>query len=265
MKKLLPIFIVLFSFFFYTFGYAQSRFSHEVGASFGIASFQTDFGESNDFASANASTFSVGFAHYLKFFGSQYSWRSGSSFFSEHFKLKTEFNYMLNTRVEHEGSYVIGSGETATKLRAMTGEIKMYNIGTNLEYYFLELEDYSSFYKSSGTLNPFISAGVHYSFYDPDIKVNEVTLEGQSEPYTGLIDKWQTGAIYLEKGNTFGVSAGAGIRYSIDTFDLVLDGRYQYFFSDQVDGLDAPVDPGNKNNDTVIFVNVGIVYVFGKY
>lgn len=258
MKKPLPIIIVLISFFFFTTTYAQSRLSHEVGVSFGIASFQTDFGISNDFASANASTFSIGLAWYLKFFGNQYSWRSGSSYFSQHFKLKNEFNYMLNTRVEHPGT-------TNEKLKAMTGEIKMYTIGTNLEYYFLELEDYSSFYKSSGTLNPFISGGVHYSFYDPDIKVNEVSLEGKTEPYTDLINKWQTGAIYLEKGNTFGVSAGAGIRYSIDTFDLVLDGRYQYFFSDQVDGLDAPNDPGNQNNDTVIFVNVGIVYVFGKY
>jgi len=259
MKKPLPIFIVsIFFFFFTSIIYAQSRFSHEVGASFGVASFQTDFGVSNDFASANASTFSVGLSWYLKFFGSQYSWRSGSSFFSEHFKLKTEFNYMLNSRVEHKGA-------TNKKVRDMTGEIKMYNVGTNLEYYFLELEDYSSFYKSSGTLNPFISAGVHYSFYDPDIKVNNVSLEDNPGLINELIPKWQNDAVFLEKGNTFGVSAGAGIRYSIDTFDLVLDGRYQYFFSDQVDGLDAPVDPANKNNDTVIFVNVGVVFVFGKY
>jgi len=265
MKKPLPIFTVLITFFFFTTVYSQSRFSHEAGLSFGVSSFQTDFGESGDFPSANAATFSFGVTHYLKFFGSQYSWRSGSSYFSEHFKLKTEFNYMFNTKVEHEGSYAQGGSPEAVKLRRMTGEIKMYNIGTNLEYYFLELEDYSSYYKSSGTLNPFISVGLHYSFFDPDILVDGVSLEGQEEPYTDLIDKWQEGAIYLEEDSTFGASIGAGIRYSIDSFDLVLDGRWQHFFSDKVDGLDDTSSAsGSDFNDTMVYINVGVVYVFGK-
>jgi len=271
MKKSLPYITLLITFFFISTTYSQSRFSHEIGLSFGMASFQTDFGEKNDFPSANAATFAFGVSHYLKFFGSQYSWRSGSNYFSQHFKLKTEFNYMFNTLVEHEGSYAVGNSETALKLQAMTGEIKMYNIGTNLEYYFLELEDYTSYYKSLGTLNPFISVGLHYSFYDPDILVNGVSLEGQSEPYTDLIDKWQEGAIYLEEGSTFGASIGAGIRYSIDSFDLVLDGRWQHFFSDQVDGLDDEgIDPtsnaptGSNYNDTMVYVNFGVVFVFGK-
>jgi hypothetical protein len=46
--------------------------------------------------------------------------------------------------------------------------------------------------------------------------------------------------------------------------DFVVEGRYQYFFSDKLEGLYAPDDPGNKNNDTMVFINVGIVYVFGK-
>jgi hypothetical protein len=101
--------------------------------------------------------------------------------------------------------------------------------------------------------------------YDPDILVNDVSLEGQAEPYTQLIDKWQTGAVFLDAGSTFGVSGGAGLRYGLDNVDFVIDARYQYFFSDRIDGLDAPDDPGNLNNDTAIFFNVGVVYVFGKY
>lgn len=265
MKKSLPILIVLITFFFFSTIYSQSRFSHELGVSFGMASFQTDFGESGDFPSANAATFSFGVSHYLKFFGSQYSWRSGSSYFSDHFRLKTEFNYMLNTRVEHEGSYAQGGSDVALKLQAMTGEIKMYNLGTNLEYYFSELEDYASYYKSKGSLNPFISIGLHYSFYDPNIFVNDVSLEGKIEPYDDLIDKWQEDAIFLEKGTTLGASIGAGIRYSIDDFDLVLDGRWQHFFSDKVDGLDDTSNvSGSDFNDTMVYVNFGVVYVFGK-
>jgi len=265
MKRHLPKITVLILFFFFTTTYSQSRFSHEAGIIFGPASLQTDFGQSKDFPSANQATLAFGVTHYLKFFGSQYSWRSGSSYFSTHFKLKTEFLYLSNTNIQHEGEWAEGTGETAQKLQAMTGQVKMYNIGTNLEFYFLELEDYSSFYRSSGSLNPYISIGLQFSIYDPDILVNDVSLEGQEEPYTQLIDKWQEGAVYLDEGNTFGASVGAGLRYSLDKFDLVLDGRYQYFFSDQVDGLDAPNDPGNKNNDTMVFINLGVVYVFNKY
>jgi len=77
--------------------YSQLDVSSEVGVVFGVTSFQTDFGIRHDFPSANAQTMGYGVVHYLKFFGKQYSWRSGSSFFSEHFMLKTEFLYLNNT------------------------------------------------------------------------------------------------------------------------------------------------------------------------
>jgi len=265
MKKFLPKITLLIFFFFFTITYSQSRFSHETGVSFGMASFQTDFGESRDFPSANASTFSFGIAHYLKFFGSQYNWRSGTSFFSEHFKLKTEFNYVFNTNIQHEGQWAKGDSEIAQKLREMTGQIKMYNIGTNLEFYFFQLEDYTAYFTNKKSINPFVSLGLHFSVYDPDVLVSGVSLEGKEEPHLGLIDKWQEGAIYLDSGSTFGVSAGAGVRFGLGDIDFVVDSRWQHFFSDQIDGLDAPDDPGNKYNDTVIFVNIGVVYVFGKY
>ena len=261
MKKFLPLAIIFVFLLYSADAYSQSRFSHEIGVGFGMASYQTDFGQRHDFPSANQATFQVGLVHYLKFFGSQYSWRSGSTFFSEHFKLKTEFNYMINKNIKHEGKYL-----SLEKLQRMTGEIKMYNIGTNIEFYFFELEDYASFYGNENKLNPFINVGLHYSFYDPDILVDGTSLEGKSEPYGDLIPKWQNGAIYLEKGTTFGVSAGAGIRYSISDFDLVFEGRWQHFFSDKVDGIDdTSPNTASDFRDTMIVVNVGIVYVFGKY
>ncbi len=51
-------------------------------------------------------------------------------------------------------------------------------LGFNLEYYILELEDYSSFYKTTGSINPFVTVGVHYSYSQPDILVNDVSLKG---------------------------------------------------------------------------------------
>ncbi len=259
MKKVLPLIIVFISLLYSESSFSQSSLSHEVGATFGIASYQTDFGQRNDFPSANAATMTFGVTYYLKFFGSQYSWRSGSSYFSSHFKLKTEFNYMNNKTIRHEVDF------NDDRIKRMTGQIKMYNIGTNLEFYFFDMEDYSSYYGNDSKLNPFINVGIHYSFYDPDILFDGESLEGQGEPYEDLIPKWQEGAIYLEKDATFAASVGAGIRYSISDVDLVLEGRWQHFFSDKVDGLDdTSSDSASDFNDTMVIVNMGIVYVFGR-
>lgn len=263
MKKHLPKLCVVLLFFFFTNANAQTSFSHEAGVSFGIASFQTDFGLSSEFASANQATLGFGLTYYLKFFGSQYNWRSGSTFFTEHFKLKFELSYINNTNVNHDA--INGTGPNFDKLEAMKGQIKLYNAGVNLEYYILELEDYSSFYQTSGSINPFVTVGLHYSYSQPDIFIDDVSLKGQEEPYTGLIDKWQEGAVHLDAESIFSATAGIGVRFGLDKVDFSLEGRYQYYFSDVVDGLNAPDDPANKGNDSMVFINAGVIYVFGKY
>jgi len=261
-KHLLGICVVLL-FFFFTNARSQTSLSHEVGANFGITSFQPDFGTSTEFASANQSNIAFGLSYYLKFFGSQYNWRSGSSFFSEHFKLKFDFSYINNTNINHDA--IEGTGPNYEKLEAMKGQIKLYNAGLSFEYYILKLEDYSSFYKSSGSINPFVSVGLGYSYSQPDILVNDVSLKGQTEPYEQLIPKWQEGAVHLDPENIFSATAGAGVRFGLDMLDFSLEARYQYYFSDVIDGLNAPDDPANKGNDSMVSVTAGIIYVFGKY
>ena len=261
-KPLLSLFVLIFFTVFSGRISAQSSTSSEAGVFFGIASLQTDYGISGNFAAANQASMSFGLSYYLKFFGSQYNWRSGSSYFSEHFKMKAEFLYINNSNLKHEG--FDPDGNFAAELEAHTGSVKMYNLGVNLEYYFIELEDYSSFFKQSGSVNPFVSLGLHYTYSQPDMFVNDVSLKGQEEPYEELIPKWQEGAVFLEEQSIFSATAAAGVRFGLDAVDLVLEGRYQYFFSDRLEGLDAPDDPGNLNNDTMVFINMGIVYVFGK-
>ena len=262
-KLLLKLFTVIFLASFSGGMQAQTSVSHELGGFFGIASLQTDFGISGNFASANQATMGFGISYYMKFFGSQYNWRSGSSYFTEHFKLKAEFSYISNTNIEHEDLDQVGE-RFREIMERMTGATTMYNGGLSLEYYFVELEDYSSFFKSSGQVNPFVALGVQYTYAQPDIFVDGVSLKGQPEPYEDLIPKWQEGAIDLEDQGIFSATASAGVRFGLDMVDFVVEGRYQYFFSDKLEGLYAPDDPGNKNNDTMVFINLGIVYVFGK-
>jgi len=266
--------------------YSQSRFSHEAGVMFGVTSFQTDFGLSNDFASANASTMGFGVMHYLKFFGNQYNWRSGSTFWSEHFMLRTEFLYLKNTNIKHEKEAFTAGSIQREKWDAMRGNINMYDIGSQLEFYFFNMEDYS-YYGNQRALNPYVSLGLHFSFYDTQVTSQMGSDDWRNyvvydTPDRGMYDKWylhdvpaghidsfdgldHKQTIFNGKGNTLGVSGGLGLRYRIaDSFNLIIDSRFQYFFSDRVDGLDASKDPGNKNNDTMIYVNIGVVYVFGQ-
>ena len=287
MKKYLHKFILFFAVIFASNAtYSQVNLSSEAGLMFGVTSFQTDFGLRHDFASENAATMGFGVMHYLKFFGSQYSWRSGSTFFSEHFMLKTEFVYLKNTNIKHEKEAFPAGSPQREKWDAMRGNIKMYNIGTQMEFYFFSMESYSS-YNKQRALNPYVSAGVHFSFYDTQVTSELGNNDWRNyvvydKANNGMYDKWylhdvaandpesfdgldHKQTIFNGEGNTFGLSAGLGLRYAVsDSFNLIVDSRFQYFFSDRVDGLDAYNDPGNKNNDTMVYVNMGIVYVFGQ-
>ena len=52
----------------------------------------------------------------------------------------------------------------------------------------------------------------------------------------------------------------------MNDFDLVAEARYQYFFSDRIDGLDAPHEvSGNKFNDTLIYFSVGVIYDLSSF
>ncbi len=258
MKKKTLILPLLFFIFLSNLSFSQVELSSEVGVFFGVSSFQTDFGQSHDFPSANASALAFGATHYLNFFNRQYNWKRGTSYFADHFKLKTEFLFAHKTSIRHEP--FIGLDP---KLDGMRGEIKLFNFGNQLEFYFSSLQDYLTYYGDHNVINPYVSVGVHYSYYDPEVTT---TYNGE-DPYTfnANLDKWVPGeTIYNDADSAFGVSIGAGVRYSMQYFDLVLDTRWQHFFSDEVDGLNAPNDPGNKYNETLINVNLGVIYVFNS-
>jgi len=233
--------------------YAQLDLSHEVGVSFGPVAMQTDYGERNHLPSSMATSFGVSVSHYLSFYGSNYNWRNGASFFSDHFKLRTEISMYTNTNLEHKGRYVDASNVSVQndRLRAMKGSTKVFNIGTQLEYYFKNLEDYGLLFNDDNKFAPYVSTGVHYNSFTPDIT-------STSSP---LPEPWATEGVFLEKDKTFSVTISAGTRYKMDNFDLFIDARWQYFLSDKIDGLDAPSNISeNKFNDTLLYFSVGAIF-----
>jgi len=236
--------------------YAQLDLSHEVGVSFGPVAMQTDYGERNHLPSSMATSFGVSVSHYLSFYGSNYNWRNGASFFSDHFKLRTEISIYTNTNLEHKGVPSEIIGPFGDQIRAMKGSTKVFNVGTQLEYYFKNLEDYGLLFNDDNKFAPYVSAGFHYNSFDP-----ELTNDNGNLNIATLPEPWQENAVFLEKDTTFSLSFSAGTRYKMNNFDVFIDARWQYFLSDKIDGLDAPSDlSGSKFNDTLIYLSVGAIF-----
>ena len=250
--------------------FAQLDLSHEVGVSFGPVTMQTDYGERHHLPSSTATSFGVAASHYLSFYGSNYNWRNGASYFSDHFKLKTDISYYTNTNLEHKGKWVDASDVSinADKLRAMKGSTKLINFGTQLEYYFKNLEDYGLLFNDNDKFAPYVSAGVQYSSFTPEVSTDYGNGDYINNPsilpnHLQDIDN----AIYLEKDNTFSLTFGLGTRYKMKgDFDIFVEARYQYFLSDRIDGLDASHDiSGSKFNDTLIYFNVGAIFHLNSF
>ncbi len=257
MKSTLKI-LILFILFSISNTFAQLEVSHEFGFTAGPVTMQTDYGERHHLPSSTPTSFGIAAVHYLNFYGSNYNWRNGASFFSDHFKLKTELSYYFNNSLEHKGRYVAeGSlNSEADKLRAMKGKTKSFNIGTGLEFHFKNLEDYGLLFNDDIKFAPYIGAGLQFNMFDPELTSD---LGDWTTNPDVLPEKWANDGVFVEKDNTFSLTLSAGTRYKLDSFDLVLDARWQYFFSNKYDGLDAKVSE-NKFNDTLIFFSVGVVF-----
>ncbi len=237
---------------------AQTRFTHEVGFILGTGSIQTDYGARNEFSSAFGNFgVAIGAIHYLSFFKSNWE----RPYFADHFKIRTELSYMAN-KFKHRGKYVDPSriSITADKLRAMHGGNRMFNIGSQLEFYFKSFyqQEMMLFDDYSSDFNPYLSVGFQFNFFNPYV-ISE--LGDINQDITVLPDKWQLpGAIFQGNGTTYSFMLGTGTRYRInEDWEAVGDLRFQHFFSNKVDGLNAPVAE-NKNREWMVFFNVGLIY-----
>ena len=237
--------------------FAQLELSHEFGITTGPVTMQTDYGERHHLPSSTATSFGIAAVHYLSFYGSNYNWRNGASYFSDHFKLKTEVSYYFNNSLEHKGRYVDdgASNPIVNELRAMHGKTKSLNFGTALEYYFKNLEDYGLLFNDDDRFAPYVSAGLQFNMFTPELTSD---LGDWTTNPSVLPEKWQD-QVYVGKQNAFSMTMSAGTRYKFDNFDLVLDARWQYFFTDKYDGLDSKKDESSKFNDTLIYFSVGVV------
>jgi len=239
---------------------AQFGFSHEVGAIVGPVAFQSDYGVRGDGETNFGNTgIGIGIIHYMNFsYRADCNCYATPTYFNDHFKVRSELSYN-KTNLEHYGEWVDPSRTNvfAQQLRAMKGSTSVTNIGMQLEYFPLSIREFSA---TPGKLAPFISLGAQFSYYKP---------EAYSELGPGLGELLEVTPVkYIdgvtnEAGTVWSVVASVGTRYKLTVLsDLMIDLRWQYYFSNWVDGLNPNPDvyTENKANDWLVWLNVGYIY-----
>jgi hypothetical protein len=237
---------------------AQFGFSHELGVIAGPVAFQSDYGERHDFSTNIGNTgYGIGLIHYLNFsYRAECNCYTPQTYFNDHFKLRSELSYS-KTSLKHFGQWVDASHTSlgANQLRAMKGSTAVTNIGMQLEFYPLSIRDFTS---TVGSFAPFFSLGGQFSFYDPQASSD---LGPLNSPISTPIKYYN--ATTNQGGTVWSIVSSVGCRYKLnDLSDLMVDLRWQYYFSNWVDGLnpDPAKYPENKANDWLVWFNVGYIY-----
>lgn len=242
-KKLLISFLMLFTF---TMSAQYGRMYEEFGIMAGPIFFQGDFGERGEVANTykNAGV-SGGLFYYL-------SLENDRSSFKDNFKVRGEVTFM-SVDLQHYGPSTYSDTNFGRKLRGMRGNIKMGNVGTQLEYYPFKTDDYSH-----ATFSPYVSGGVQLSSYS----TKAYSFLGNIGVPQTVPNKYVDG-FKNTTGIVFSATAGVGFRYKLaDYHAIVFDARVQYFFDDWVDGMNPyrEVYTENKNNDYAVIFHIGYAF-----
>ena len=246
--------------------FSQLGFSHEIGLISGPVAFQSDFGVRSDFETNKGNTgFGIGLVHYINFaYRADCNCYTTDNYFNDHFKLRTELSWN-KTKLNHFGKWVDDSRGTieANQLRGHEGEANNFDIGMQLEYFPLSIRSFQAFgYKFA----PFVSFGAHYVSYNPKVSTSYINPDplfndpGNINNPNNFYSFWEPGSVTAESGSTWSIVSSVGVRYKIAPLaDVMVDLRWQYYFSDLVDGLDHQLE-SNKNNDWLVWFNVGYIY-----
>lgn len=240
--------------------YSQLGFSHELGVIIGPVALYSDYGQRNNFeTNAGNVGIGIGIVHYINFaYRADCNCYSRNKYFNDHFKIRTEIDYH-KTKLDFFGRWVDPDQTSffADQLRATSGSSRVLEIGSQLEYFPLSIRDFMA---HGYTLAPFISLGGHFVNYDPQITSNIFPPLNTHPKY---INSFQQ-----ESGSTFAIVGSVGVRYKLTALsDLMLDSRWEYYFSDWVDGLNPTLEnngtrpvPENKSNDWIYWLNLGYIY-----
>lgn len=245
-------------------GYSQLGFSHEIGVITGPVQFRSDYGvRENEETNFGNSGIGIGIVHYINFsYRADCNCYSTDTYFNDHFKLRNEISWN-RTKLEHFGKWVDPSRTTeeANQLRAHKGVAKNLDIGTQLEFFPLSIRSFQAY---GYRLAPFVSLGVHYTRYTPEVSTTydnpNPLLIGDVTNASNFYSGWAPGSVDASPGGTWSTVTSVGFRYKVAPLaDIMLDLRWQYYFSDWIDGLNHNLSY-NKHNDWLVWLNFGYIY-----
>jgi len=238
--------------------YAQLGFSHEIGVIAGPIIYQSDFGVRYDFESNSGNSgFGIGIVHYVNFaYRSDCNCYTTDNYFNDHFKLRSEIAWNKTT-LNHFGKWVDSdrTSDATDQLRAHSGEAQNWDIGMQLEYFPRSIRAFSAGVYSFA---PFVSLGLHYVSYNPSVETTygDLNIENPDNFYPS----WEPGSVSDQSGSTWSVVSSIGVRYKLTILsDLMIDLRFQHFFSNWTDGLNHQL-PSNKANEWLVWLNFGYIY-----
>ncbi|UKM65308.1 glutamate dehydrogenase [Flavobacteriaceae bacterium GSB9] len=245
--------------------FAQLGFSHELGVIAGPVEFRSDFGSRNDeITNFGNSGIGIGIIHYISFaYSADCNCYTTDTFFNDHFKLRSEVSWN-KTNLDHHGFWVESdkTSAEADKLRAHSGIAENFDIGMQLEYFPLSIRSFQAF---SYSFAPFVSFGVHYTHFTPEVSTNYTnpnpTAIGDVTDPSNFYTFWEPGSVDASPGSTWSVVSSVGVRYKLTKLsDLMLDLRWQYYFDDWIDGLNHNWANYDRKNDWLVWLNFGYVY-----
>ena len=244
-----------------TVSHAQLNLAHEIGVIFGPVTFQSDYGQRNNFdTNIGNNGFGIGIVHFLNLS----SHANRDYYFNEHFKLRSELSFN-KINLKHFGEWVEREPDATDtqQLRAMSGKTTLLNLGTQVEFFpFIKIHDFEN---TIGSFNPYISLGVMASYYNTEATSSLGTLGDPTVTYPKYLtpsDGHQYG-FSTENGITVSGTIGAGVHYKLNEMnDLMFEVRYQGFASDWIDGLNPNrnIYTENKSYDSQVWFNFGYVY-----
>ena len=101
-----------------------------------------------------------------------------------------------------------------------------------------------------------------YNFYKPNVytTTGNGVVSSLTMPW---FPKYYDGGVNNEGGSTWSIVSSVGSRYKLtELSDLFVELRWQYYFSNWVDGVnpDQARFPENKVNDWNVWLNFGYIY-----
>ncbi|HLT32635.1 MAG TPA: hypothetical protein VKZ98_02490 [Aquaticitalea sp.] len=238
---------------------AQLGFSHEVGVIVGPVAFQSDFGVRNNLETNAGNTgIGIGLIHYINFsYRADCNCYSTDTYFNDHFKLRSEISYNT-TKLNHFGEWADNPSSSYDNLRTHTGKTSNLDIGMSLEYFPGSIRAFSA---TQYSFAPFISLGPRFTSYNPSAESSVGSIMDPGNLFPGWVPQGNEAyPVNTDAGTTWSVAGSIGTRYKLTVLsDLMVDLRWQYYFSNWIDGLDHRL-PSDKSNDWLVWLNFGYIY-----